>query len=354
MFPPAQSPKFPLFQPSPKKPLDSSLRSPPSVRLGDSTAAPVRSFSSPFGSLLDGSSRTAPSPAEGPAAAAPAGPSPARRASAPAPRARFAALFAQAGSALDAALGTGDIPPPTGLDPSYLSPLRPTSADGAPRRAASGGVAAGLDAQQQQEADAGDGQQGAAPAPGGGAAAAGAQASGGQPGSGSPPAGLSADGGLAAAAHAAAQLLRSGMGGQEQEEEDEEVSVEDEQDEDYDASADFRRPAHRRRGPSTGAGAPRQQHLFMPAQRPMRRRALHFASDSGGAGGAADEEPEATPLVRTAGPACGLPARTLAATGWACSLAARAARRLLAWPPSTPALCTRPAPSAWPRLPTPH
>ncbi|PSC74443.1 tesmin TSO1-like CXC 5 isoform X1 [Micractinium conductrix] len=34
-----QSPKFPLFQPSPKKPLD-SLRSPPSVRLGDSSAAP--------------------------------------------------------------------------------------------------------------------------------------------------------------------------------------------------------------------------------------------------------------------------------------------------------------------------
>lgn len=285
---PEQSPKFPLFQPSPKKPLD-VLRSPPSARLGDSTAAPVRSFSSPFGSLLDGSSRTAPSPTD----AAP-GPSPPQRGGPPPPRARFAALFAQAGSALDAALGTGDIPPPTGLDPSYLSPLRPASTDGASRRAPSrsNSGAAGLDQQQEQlAADADGSQQGAAPAHGSDAPGASAQAN----GRGNPGADLAPNGALALAVHTVAQLMQSSMDEQEAEEED--MSVEDEKDEDYDASADFRRPVPRRRGPSTGAGAPRQQHLFMPAQRPMRRRALQFASDGAGTSSAADEEVEATPLV---------------------------------------------------------
>ncbi|KAL4450550.1 hypothetical protein ABPG77_000906 [Micractinium sp. CCAP 211/92] len=288
-----QSPKFPLFQPSPKKPLD-VLRSPPSARLGDSTAAPVRSFSSPFGSLLDGSSRTAPSPTD----AAP-GPSPPQRGGPPPPRARFAALFAQAGSALDAALGTGNIPPPTGLDPSYLSPLRPASTDGASRRAPSrsNSGAAGLDQQQEQlAADADGSQQGAAPAHGSDAPGASAHAN----GRGNPGADLAPNGALASAVHTVAQLMQSSMDEQEAEEED--MSVEDEKDEDYDASADFRRPVPRRRGPSTGAGAPRQQHLFMPAQRPMRRRALQFASDGGGTSSAADEEVEATPLVHSALP----------------------------------------------------
>ncbi|KAL4439714.1 hypothetical protein ABPG75_002715 [Micractinium tetrahymenae] len=297
-----QSPKFPLFQPSPKKPLD-SLCSPPSVRLGDSTAAPVHSFSSPFGSLLDGSSRTAPSPADAGPSSAALGPSKQQRGGAPVPRARFAALFAQAGSALDAALGAADIPPLAGLDPAYLSPLRPAPAAGAPRQTSSSGRAAGIDQQQQQQqaADVGDSQQGPAAAHGKPAAAL---AAGGPSDSDAPAAGYADGVGLAAAAQTVAQLMRSSVEGQEGDDngEEDEAGLDDENDEDHDASAAFRRPVPRRRGPSTGAGAPRQQHLFMPAQRPMRRRALQFASGGGAASGGVEEEAEVTPLVHSSLP----------------------------------------------------
>lgn len=261
--------------------------------------------------MLDGSSRSAPSPAD-PAALGASGPSPPPRGSASAPQRhqqRFAALFAQAGVALDAALGSGDIPPPAGLDPAYLSPLRPSSAAGMPRRTTSTGSGA-LNAEQQQQQEPELGSQQGMPAPPAQADAA----------EGSAPASAVAGAASGVAAASSGDVdaeVAAAAGGpdqaavavgeeeeeEEDEEEDEEMGLDDEDDEDYTASVSrFQRVLPRRR-PATGAGAPgRQQQLFLPSQRPMRRRMLQFAAGGGAAAAAADEELEATPLV------CGLPA----------------------------------------------
>jgi hypothetical protein len=128
--PPAPARRYTIKRPLCCPPLPACLSS---VRFGDSTTAGLRgggSFSSPFGSLLDGSSRSAPSPADAAAAAA-GGEGQAARAGASGPphprQQRFAALFAQAGSTLDAAAseqGNRDMPQPAGPHPAYLSPLR--------------------------------------------------------------------------------------------------------------------------------------------------------------------------------------------------------------------------------------
>ncbi|EFN51873.1 hypothetical protein CHLNCDRAFT_139785 [Chlorella variabilis] len=275
-----QSPKFPLFQPSPKQPLG-ALPTPPSVRLADSSAAGAAArarFSSPFGSLLDGSSRSGPSPAGGASLA------PGR--SAAAGQARFAALFAHAAGTLDeaaAAMGKGDIPPPSaGLHPSYLSPLRPP--DGAaPRRPGSGGAVAEAAAAGRDAAAAGDPPQRS------GALAGGA-------------AGLDA---IAAAAASAgdredegdaevAAMLHDGEAEEEEadEAEEEEEEEEEEDDEDFTVGS-FRRPA-----PVRGAGASRAQQLFQARQRPVRRRQLRFGGSGGGGGEGQEEEPEPAQLVR--------------------------------------------------------
>lgn len=202
------------------------------------------SFSSPFGSLLDGSSRSAASPADG-AAPAPGSQHPRQQ--------RFAALFAQAGGVLDAAaaaLGTGDAPPAGSLDPSYLSPLRPPSsaAAAAAQRAGGEGEPAG------GTAPAGDGLR---PQSSGGAA----------PGS---------------SAGAATK--------------DDDDYEEDEQDEEFSVGSYRRRPPapqlHRAGAPHTAALAA-QQRLFQPSQRPLRRRTLQFGGE--------EDEPDAGQLVRPRG-----------------------------------------------------
>lgn len=222
---------------------------PPAVKHGESaTPGGLRgSFSSPFGSLLDGSSRSAASPADG-SGAAPGTQHPRQQ--------RFAALFAQAGGALDAAaaaLGTGDAPAAGSLDPSYLSPLRPPSsvAAAAARRPTSaeddpaGGSAAAGDALRPQ---------------GSGAAAPGSSA---------------------------------GMTAKDEEELDEEA----EEEEEFSVGSYRRRPpapqVHRAGAPHTAAVAA-QQRLFQPAQRPLRRRTLQFGGE--------EDEPEAAQLVRSGAP----------------------------------------------------
>ncbi|KAL4853263.1 Protein tesmin/TSO1-like CXC 3 [Chlorella vulgaris] len=270
-----QSPKFPLFQPSPQKPLGSQP-TPPSVRLADSSTAgaPRGRFASPFSTLLDGSSRSGPSPADGGTSIS--------RMTAPRQQ-RFAQLFAQAGGALDeaaAALGSGDIPPPSaGLAPSYLSPLR-FPIGSAPRRASSsgGGEAGG----------AGGGADGLA-----GAAAQRQQ-------------GGAAEGGAAAGAGSdgVAAMLREGQrrsSSIHDSEEDEQREAEEEADGEEDEEGhgheaygvgSFGRPPPPRRVPSMavrGAGLSRQQQLIQARQqRPGRRRVLQF----GGGSGAEEEEEE--------------------------------------------------------------
>ena len=218
----------------------------PAVKHGESaTPGGLRgSFSSPFGSLLDGSSRSAASPADG-GGAGPGTQHPRQQ--------RFAALFAQAGGALDAAaaaLGTGDAPAAGSLDPSYLSPLRPPSsaAAAAARRSTSaeddpvGGSAAAGDALRPQ---------------GSGAAAPGSSA---------------------------------GMTAKDEEELEEEA----EEEEEFSVGSYRRRPpapqVHRAGAPHTAAVAA-QQRLFQPAQRPLRRRTLQFGGE--------EDEPEAAQLVRS-------------------------------------------------------
>ena len=260
------------------------------VRLGDSSAAPVRSFSSPFGSLLDGSSRSAPSPASAPLPGS-TGPSPLPLNGAAAPRRqqqRFAALFAPGSSTLDA--GPTDSPQPLpGLGPTYLSPLRPA------RHAASSGGnaadAADVLVQHQRQL----GRQSSS-----GLAQRDALASSVSPAAAGPfeevGAVVGLTGGMRSKARTHGVSASLEQGEEEEEEEEDDSAVDDDDDEDYTTSATLRRPPPRR--PSTGAGAPgRQQQLFMSAQRPMRRRMLQFAAGRSSGSGGGEEEAEATPLV---------------------------------------------------------
>lgn len=306
-----QSPRFPLFQPSPKKPLD-SLRSPPSVRPGESITAPIRSFSSPFGSLLDGSSRSGPLAIDGVGGA---GPSPPPRGSAAGVRQqpRFSALFVPAGSALNAALDACDIlPPAPGLDPAYLSPLRPASAAGGPRRASSIASGAGASGELPQQGEQQQQQQQRRMS-GGGAPSATAAAAGDATGaaeaahattSAAPDSSLDDDADVEVAADLAAMMRSRGSTEVDEDEDDEDDGPDEglgdnEDDEDYTASASFRRPPPRRRPGGGPAGAPPRtgQQLFMPDQRPTRRRMLQFAAGIGGV--LAEEEGEGTPLVHS-------------------------------------------------------
>ena len=268
----------------------------PVVRFGDSTTAGLRgggSFSSPFGSLLDGSSRSAPSPAD--AAAAAGGEVQAARAAAsgqPHPRQqRFAALFAQAGSTLDAAAseqGNSEIAQQAGPHPAYLSPLR--------QHGSVGGAAGVRRASSLGTGGSGPGQLSPL-----GTAAAPWQQQGGR--------GqlerrhTAAAGALAVEVDNMAGMLPGSADDDEEEEYDEEGEEEEEDgDEDYSAGS-FRRPPPRHRG-SRGAGDAQQQ-LFLPSQRPMRRRMLQFAAGAAaGAAGTDDDEIEPAQLVRAGGAAC--------------------------------------------------
>ncbi len=163
---------------------------------------------------------------------------------------RFAALFAQAGGALDAAaaaLGTGDAPAAGSLDPSYLSPLRPPSsaAAAAARRAGSG----------EDEPAGGSASAGDALRPRGNGTAA--------PG--------------------------SSTGAASQDDED----YEEEEQEEFSVGSYRRRPPApqmHRAGATHTAAVAAQQRLFQPAQRPLRRRTLQFGGD--------EDELEAAQLVR--------------------------------------------------------